>query len=200
MIRLATPADGAAIARIYNQNLAEAGFANCDLNPATAEARAAQIATATPRFPTFVHEAPDGTLAGWSSIKKLSARPCYPDVGEIAVYVDRDHRARMVGAALLVHVIDAARERAFQTLISIILAKNLASVRGAQATGFQLVATLREAAHLHGQWIDILWLARDLTQALDERSERIIRRVRDTITGSHRPSSEEPHDQENARS
>jgi L-amino acid N-acyltransferase YncA len=199
MIRLATPTDGAAIARIYNQNLTEAGFANCDLNPATAEARACQIATSVPRFPTFVHEQ-DGTIAGWSSIKKLSARPCYPDVGEIAVYVDRDHRAKLVGAALLVHVIDAARERGFQTLISIILSKNLASLRGAQATGFQLVATLREAAHLHGQWIDVLWLARDLTQPPDERSERIIRWVRHTIMDAHRPHPEAPHDQENARS
>lgn len=178
MIRLATPADGAAIARIYNQNLAEAGFANCDLNLATAEARAAQLESSDPRFPTFVYERRDGTIAGWANIKKLSARPHYPDIAEIAVYVDSDSRANVVGATLLVHLIDAARKRGFQTLIAIILSKNAASVRGAQAAGFQPVVTLREAAHLHGQWIDVLWLARDLNRATDARTERYMDRFR----------------------
>ena len=189
MIRLATPEDGAAIARIYNQNVTEGSFANCDLTRGTAEERATRLAASEPRFPTFVHEGPGGAVVGWASLKRFSARPYYADVAEIAVYVDSAHRARLVGAALMLHLLGAACAHDFRTLIAIILEKNKASIRGALAAGFEPLATLHQAAYLRGQWVDILWLARDLTSDADSIAELYASRFESTPTTSSKSYS-----------
>ncbi|WP_437638731.1 GNAT family N-acetyltransferase [Sorangium sp. So ce854] len=163
MIRQASADDAAAIARIYNQNLDEQGFANCDLTPQTTEHRLKAMREGGERYPTFVSTSDDGRVLGWSSLKRWSTRPHVADVAEIAVYVDRSRRGNVVGAQLLCHLLGAARQRGFRSLVSIVLGRNVTSLRGVLAAGFAEVARLREAASLRGQWVDIVWLEKDLT-------------------------------------
>ncbi|WP_433935515.1 GNAT family N-acetyltransferase [Sorangium cellulosum] len=163
MIRQASTEDAEAIARIYNQNLDEQGFANCDLTPQTAEYRLKAMRESGDRYPTFVSTSDDGRVLGWSSLKRWSTRPDVADVAEIAIYVDRSRRGNIVGAQLLCHLLGAARERGFRSLISIVLGRNVTSLRGVLAAGFAEVARLREAAFLREQWVDIVWLEKDLT-------------------------------------
>ncbi|WP_438028683.1 N-acetyltransferase family protein [Sorangium sp. So ce233] len=105
MIRQASTEDAEAIARIYNQNLDEQGFANCDLTPQTAEYRLKAMMESGDRYPTFVSTSDDGRVLGWSSLKRWSTRPDIADVAEIAIYVDRSRRGNIVGAQLLCHLL-----------------------------------------------------------------------------------------------
>jgi phosphinothricin acetyltransferase len=178
MIRLATEGDAPDIADIYNENREEQGFANCDLARDDAERRAASIAGSQSRHPTFVHVGNGNQVIGWSQLKPLSARPSWHAVAEIALYVTRSSRAGIVGAQLLVQLLDAARARGYGSLVAIVLARNTASLRGLSFAGFGERARLRDAAHLYGQWIDIVWVQKDLGKPDDPAIANYIRRFR----------------------
>jgi L-amino acid N-acyltransferase YncA len=168
MIRIAAEADAQAIADIFNENIDDRAFAHSDLKRDSARARAKSLANGGQRHPTFVNVDANGEIMGWCALKPLSARPSWSDVSEISLYVKRSSRNRVAGAQLLVALLDAARVRQFRSLIAVVIAKNNPSLRGLGMAGFDEVARLREAALLHGQWLDILWLQKALDAADNE--------------------------------
>jgi L-amino acid N-acyltransferase YncA len=177
MIRPATEGDARDIADIYNENREEQGFANCDLARDDPERRAAAIAAGDPRYPTFVHVGSGSRIAGWSQLKPLSARPSWHAVAEIALYVTRSSRASIVGAQLLIQLLDAARARGYGSLVAVVLAGNTPSLRGLSFASFAERARLR-TAHLYGQWVDVVWLQKDLGKPDDPTIANYIRRFR----------------------
>jgi L-amino acid N-acyltransferase YncA len=162
MMRIATAADAPAIAAILEENIDDRGFAHCEVTRAGTEARAAGLAEYDLRHPTFVHVDARGDVQGWCALKPLMARPCWSDVAEISLHVRRSSRNRVVGAQLLVQLLDAARVRDFGSLMAVVLARNTASVRGLEMAGFREVARMREAVFLYGETIDLLWLQKPL--------------------------------------
>ena len=162
MIRIATGADAPAIADIFNENIEERGFANGALIRDSPEERARSLAGSDARHPTFVHVDANGDILGWCALKPLSIRSSWLEVAEVALYVKRSSRNRVVGAQLLVRLLDAARAREFRSLVAMVLAKNEASQRGLGFAGFVEVARVRDAAFLHGHWVDMMWLQKDL--------------------------------------
>jgi phosphinothricin acetyltransferase len=165
MIRLARTEDAAAIAGIYNENLSESGFANSDLEPDSAERRAYYLAQAEARHPTYVYDI-DGRVDGWAGLKQFSARPAFSTIGEIAIYITKHYRNRLVAAALLDRLVADAPSLGYKHLLAIVLHPNSASMRGVQAVGFRPVACLKRAVHIHNQWIDIHWLELSLSADL----------------------------------
>ena len=85
--RLATTADAAAIAGIYNEGIADR-IATFETEPRTAEQIAAQITDKGDRFPTVVAEL-DGQIVAWASAGAYRSRPAYAGVAEHSVYVAR---------------------------------------------------------------------------------------------------------------
>ena len=162
MIRLATEADAQAIADIFNENIDERGYANGGLLRDRAEIRARSLASCGARHPTFVHIGACNEILGWCALKPLSIRPSWTNVSEIALYVKRSSRNRVVGAQLLVHLLDAARVLNYTSLIARVLSKNHPSLRGLLKAGFEEVARVRDAALLHDEWIDLLCLQKEL--------------------------------------
>jgi len=74
LIRPATTADAADIARIYNQAV-EHTTATFDTEPQTVEARLQWLAEHDdPRHAVLVAETPEGRIAGWASLSEYSAR------------------------------------------------------------------------------------------------------------------------------
>ena len=175
MIRLATETDAQAVADIFNENIDDRGFAHCELNPEPAEAWAAILSTAGPRYPTFVHVDAGGEILGWCALKPLTLRPTWPDVAEIALYVTRSSRHGVVGARLLVQLLDAARLREFRWLIAVVLERNTPSLRGLGIAGFGPVARLHEAALLYGERLDVLWLQKTLAAEQPSIAQRAAR-------------------------
>ena len=74
-VRLAVSSDASAIARIYNQGIAER-LATFETEPRSAEQIAAGLAEKGDRYPTVVVEH-DGILVAWASAGPYRARPAY---------------------------------------------------------------------------------------------------------------------------
>jgi L-amino acid N-acyltransferase YncA len=162
MVRLARTDDAAAIAGIYNENLAEGGFANSDLDPDSTERRSHYLAHAEERHPTYVYHI-DGRIDGWACLKQFSARPVFSTIGEIAIYITKRYRNRLIAAALLDRMVADAPALGYKHLLAIVLHPNSASMRGLQAVGFRPVACLKKSVYIHNQWVDIHWLELNLS-------------------------------------
>jgi phosphinothricin acetyltransferase len=150
--RLATPADAAAIAAIYNEGIADR-IATFETEPRTAAQTAAQLADRGERYPAIVAER-DGQIVAWASAGPYRSRPAYAGVAEHSVYVARAARGTGAGRAALDALCRAYGERGFWKLVSRIFPENTASLALHERCGFRVVGVYRRHGKLEGEWRD----------------------------------------------
>ena len=150
--RLATAADAADIARIYNQGIEER-VATFETEPRTPDTIARQLADKADRFPTVVVER-DGRIVAWATAGAYRSRSAYAGVAEHSVYVDRAARGTGAGLQALEGLFDAYRARGFWKLISRIFPENTASLKLHERAGFRIVGVYRRHGKLDGEWRD----------------------------------------------
>jgi phosphinothricin acetyltransferase len=150
--RLATPADAAAIAAIYNEGIADR-IATFETEPRTVEQLAAALEEKGERYPTVVAER-DGRVIAWASAGSYRARPAYAGVAEHSVYVARDARGTGAGRAALEALSRAYAERGFWKLVSRIFVENTASIALHERCGFRVVGVYEKHGKLDGAWRD----------------------------------------------
>jgi phosphinothricin acetyltransferase len=150
--RLAVARDAEAIARIYNQGIAER-VATFETAPRTAAQIAAQLAEKGDHFPTVVVER-DGHVLAWATAGAYRSRPAYAGVAEHSVYVDRAARGHGAGRTALDALFEAYAARGFWKLVSRIFPENTASLRLHERAGFRVVGIYRRHGKLDGAWRD----------------------------------------------
>jgi L-amino acid N-acyltransferase YncA len=150
--RLAAEADADAIARIYNQGIAER-IATFETAPRSPDQVRAQLREKGDRFPTIVVEA-DGRVVAWASVGAYRERACYAGVGEHSVYVDRDFRSRGAGRVALDALAEVSAQRGFWKLVSRIFPENTGSLRLHERAGFRVVGVYQRHGKLDGEWRD----------------------------------------------
>jgi L-amino acid N-acyltransferase YncA len=161
--RLATAADAAAIAAIYNEGIAER-IATFETEPRTPEQIAALLADRGDRFPTVVADR-DGQVVAWASAGPYRSRPAYAGVAEHSVYVARSARGTGAGRAALDALCRAYAERGFWKIVSRIFPENEPSLRLHERCGFRVVGVYRRHGRLEGQWRDCVIVERLLGEA-----------------------------------
>ena len=153
--RLATPADAAAIARIYNEGV--------DDRVATFETRPRSAADVRGWFerahPVVVVE-DAGRIVGFASTSSYRMRECYARVAEFSVYVAREARGRGVGRLALRELLGAASQAGLTKLVSRIFPENHASRAVCRALGFREVGVYRRHGQLEGVWKDCVIVER----------------------------------------
>ncbi len=153
-VRPATEADAAAIARIYNQGIADR-IATLETEERTAEERRAWLAARGPRHPVLVGER-DGQVVGWGSLNPFSPRPAYRFVADFSVYVERSARGSGVGRVLLAALIAEARWLGYHKLVLAAFPFNAAGTALYRRAGFREVGVYREQGILDGRWLDVV--------------------------------------------
>ena len=161
--RLATIADAAAIARIYNQGIEER-IATFETEPRTAAQIEAQLAEKGDRYPTIVVERGDDVLA-WAGAGPYRTREAYRGVAEHSVYTARHARGAGAGRTALEALIREYEARGFWKLVSRIFPENRASLVLHERTGFRVVGVYRRHGRLDGEWRDCVIVERLLGTA-----------------------------------
>ena len=155
--RAATPADAAAIARIYNDGI--------DDRVATFETRHRAAADVEQwfdgRHPIVVVEDHGGVLA-FASTSDYRPRDCYAGIAEFSVYAARAARGRGAGRMAMLALIDAARAAGFWKLVSRVFVENTASRALLRSVGFREVGRYERHAQLDGVWRDVVIVERRL--------------------------------------
>jgi L-amino acid N-acyltransferase YncA len=157
-VRLATVGDAEAIARIYNEGIADR-IATFETEPRTAAQLAATLADKGDRYPTVVVER-DGEVVAWASAGAYRNRPAYAGVAEHSVYVARTARGTGAGRAALEALCRAYAERGFWKIVSRIFPENTASLALHERCGFRVVGTYRRHGKLEGSWRDCVIVER----------------------------------------
>ena len=165
--RLATPADAAAIAAIYNEGIADR-IATFETEPRTPEQIAKQLIEKGDRFPTLVAEHA-GQIVAWAGAGAYRARPAYAGVAEHSVYVARSARGKGAGRVVLDALCRAYAERGFWKIVSRIFPENTASLALHERCGFRVVGVYQRHGKLEGEWRKCVMVERFFSEALGTR-------------------------------
>jgi phosphinothricin acetyltransferase len=168
--RLAAPGDAEAIRAIYNVEVL--GSTNTfDMVPRTRAEQEAWLRGHRGVHPAIVAvEHPSAAqgrvgaegeiVLGFGSLSSFHERSGYAATAENSLYVDRVHRGKGVGGALLEELLTLARQHGFHSVIARIAGHNETSIGLHRAAGFELVGVEREVGRKHRQWLDVVELQR----------------------------------------
>jgi phosphinothricin acetyltransferase len=153
--RPATPDDAAAIARIYNEGIAD--------RVATVETRFRSADDVRAWFdgvhPIVVVEEGDAVIA-FAATSAYRSRECYAGIAEVSVYVARRARRRGAGRIALEALIRSAQQAGYWKLVSRIFPENHASLALIRSLGFRDVGTYEKHGKLDGVWRDVVIVER----------------------------------------
>jgi phosphinothricin acetyltransferase len=153
--RPATLADCAAIARIYNEGIADrlATFETRPRDPADIER------WFDGRHPLIVVEDTDAVIA-FASTSIYRPRECYDGIAEFSVYTSREHRGHGAGRLAMEALIEASRQAGFWKLVSRVFVENQPSRALLKSLGFREVGTYERHGRLDGVWRDVVIVER----------------------------------------
>jgi L-amino acid N-acyltransferase YncA len=149
--RLANPGDAEAIARIYNEGIAD--------RVATFETRlraADDILAWFDGVHPIVAVERDGEVVAFASTSSYRPRECYAGIAEVSVYVARSARHQGAGAIAMAALIDAAAKAGFWKLLSRVFVDNQASRNLVRKFGFREVGVYEKHGKLDGVWRDVV--------------------------------------------
>jgi L-amino acid N-acyltransferase YncA len=151
-VRKARPEDCEAIARIYNDAIAERRSTF-----ETGERSVADIQKwlGSGGYPVLV-AIDDSAVAGWARISAYSERACYAGIGEASVYVRAPQRGRGIGGALASALMREAARAGYHKLVGKLFLDNCASRRLVARHGFREVGVHRRHGRIDGEWRDVL--------------------------------------------
>lgn len=143
--------DAAAIARIYNQGIADR-TATFETRPRSPEDIRGWFDGVHP----LVAVEQDAALLAFGATFAYRPRDCYAGIAETSVYVDRAFRGLGAGRMALAALIDQAAAAGFWKLVSRIFVENTASRRLVASLGFREVGVYEKHAQLEGVWRDVV--------------------------------------------
>jgi L-amino acid N-acyltransferase YncA len=167
--RAANLDDAEAIARIYNEGIADR-VATFETEPRTAEEIARGLRERATRWPTLVVER-EGSVIAWASASEYRSRACYSGIAEFSVYVARDARGTGAGRAAMDALILECEARGMWKLLSRVFPENEASRKLLARIGFREVGTYRRHAKLDREWRDAVIVERLIGEAARETKE-----------------------------
>lgn len=160
MIRLATIADAAPIAAIYNHYV-RATTITFEEQAVEVEEMARRIEDVGAKLPWYVFER-DGSVIGYAYATPWRARSAYRFSVESTVYVASEFPRLGIGSRLYNTLIEDLRSRGIQVVLGGIALPNLASVSLHEALGFQKVAHFSRVGRKFEQWVDVGYWERQL--------------------------------------
>lgn len=154
-IRLAHNDDLAAIVEIYNQGVQD-GTSTCDLSDFTPEQMREWFEQHQGRYPIWVAIG-NHTVLGWTALSPYAVKACFDRTAMFSTYVHREARGKHVGTMLRRHLIDAARQLGFHTILNRVFVINDRSIALAKKFDFTQVGYMREIVYREGKYIDCVF-------------------------------------------
>ncbi|HEX8342099.1 MAG TPA: GNAT family N-acetyltransferase [Tepidisphaeraceae bacterium] len=163
-VRIATPADADAVARIYRPYVTHTAL-TFDETPPSPDAFAQRIRQTLERDPFLVAER-DGGVVGFAYASPRGSRASFRWSIDTAVYVDESAPRTGVGTALYGRLIPVLARQGYAKAYAVITMPNAPSVGLHESLGFRHVATLPAVGFKLGAWRDVGWWELPLMPAL----------------------------------
>ncbi len=142
---------------IYNDVVSNSTAIYSDQPSTLAEREAWWQARVALGYPVLI-ACDDSGVLGFGSFGDFRSWPGYRFTAEHSVHVRGDRRGQGVGRALLVELVERARQLGKHVLIAGVDAQNEASIRFHERLGFEKAGELREVGVKFGRWLDLVFL------------------------------------------
>lgn len=159
-LRVARPADGAALAAIYAPYVRETAI-SFELAPPTAQEMADRIRETLVRYPWLVGE-DRGQVVGYAYAGPYRRRAAYRWSVEVSVYVAPAAQGRGLGRALYAALLVLLEAQGFRQAFAGMTLPNPASEGLHAALGFEPLGTYRAVGFKDDRWHDVAWTQRPL--------------------------------------
>ena len=153
MIRSAIPADGAAMADIYNHYVLNS-IVTFEEERISTEQMQERVGEVQRRHPWLVYESA-GSIAGYAYAGSWKSRHSYRHSLESTVYVHKDKTGRRIGTQLYGGLIELLKPAGFHTVVGGIALPNEGSIGLHEKLGFTKVAHFKEVGWKFERWIDV---------------------------------------------
>ncbi|MEX2035138.1 MAG: N-acetyltransferase family protein [Xanthobacteraceae bacterium] len=161
-IRPATPADIAAITRIYAEAVRH-GTASFELEPPDETEMARRLRSLLDGGYPYLAAEIDGTVVGYAYAGPYRPRPAYRFSVEDSIYIDPSAQRRGIGRALLERLIADATGLGFRQMIAVIGdSAQTASIELHRGLGFRLIGTIEKVGFKFDRWLDTVLMQRAL--------------------------------------
>jgi len=161
LARAATIEDAAAIARIYNEGIADR-VATFETLPRCADDVRRWFDGVHP----IVVVEDEGEIVAFAATSTYRARECYSGIAEASVYVNRAARGRGAGRKVLAALIECARQAGYWKLVSRVFPENHPSRGLIRSLGFREVGAYEKHGKLDGIWRDVIVVERLIPENL----------------------------------
>lgn len=153
MIRRVTPADAAAITRIYNHYVLETTV-TFEIAAVTVEEMRRRIEEISTSFPYYIMEQ-DGEIVGYAYVHLWKERAAYSRTLETTVYLSHTARHQGIGRALMEPLIADCRRLGYRALIALITEENSESCAFHEKLGFCQVAHFDRVGEKFNRLLDV---------------------------------------------
>ena len=169
-IRLATPADAAAVAAIYRPYVEGSRISFEEAAPDAPEMARRMAGDESGLYPWFVAEENE-RLLGFASSSAFRTRRAYRWTVETGVYLDPVAKRRGIGRALLETLRRVLERQGYVAAIGAIALPNAPSVVLHEKLGFVHNGTYRQVGFKMGEWLDVGLWQKELAPRRDTPSE-----------------------------
>ena len=160
-IRAYTPADIAAVTRIYGHYVRETVITFETEEPDETEMNARFAAMSAKKHPLLV--AVEGELVvGYAYASTYRPREAYRFTCEDSIYLAPQAVGRGLGGKLLARLIEDAGKAGLKQMLAVITAERANSVRLHEKHGFRLIGRYEALGYKFDRWLDIIHMQRAL--------------------------------------
>jgi L-amino acid N-acyltransferase YncA len=153
-IRKATVQDLDQIVLIYNQGI-EDRIATLEVEPKDRTYMEDWFQNRQGRYTVLVAEDESGVV-GWASINPYNSRCAYRGVGDLSIYIHRDHRGKGIGQKHLKELETVAKENDFHKLVLFTFPFNTLGQGLYRKMGYREVGVFHEQGMLDGKYVDVM--------------------------------------------
>jgi phosphinothricin acetyltransferase len=165
LLRLATAADGPALAEIYRPAVTDSST-SFELDPPDGAEMARRAACLLERTPWLVYER-DGAVLGYAYAGPHRERPAYQWSVEVSAYVHASARRLGVGRALYTALFAVLAVQGFRNAYAGVTLPNFASLQLHASLGFTPIGVFRGIGFKKGAWHDVAWFEREILPRVD---------------------------------
>ncbi len=163
-VRQATPADAAAIARIYAPFCTSTSI-TFETEAVSPEAMAHRMLMLGDKYPWLVMDL-DGDVAGYAYAAPHHERAAFRWAANVSVYISDPHRRSGIGRELYESLLCVLRLQGFIHAIAGVTLPNEPSVGLHQTLGFKLIGQYPQIGYKLGAWRDVGWWQKPLVDPL----------------------------------
>ncbi|WP_223067538.1 arsinothricin resistance N-acetyltransferase ArsN1 family A [Paenibacillus caui] len=153
-IRRATTADLPGIRHIYNQGIKDR-IATLETDPKDEAFMSSWFEKRQGRYLVLAAEE-DGAIVGWACINPYNSRCAYNGVGDLSIYIHREHRGQGIGAKLLGELERIGKEERFHKFVLFTFPFNRLGQGLYRKTGYREVGVFRNQGLLDGKFVDVM--------------------------------------------